>query len=219
MRFRPCFQLPFSFSHKHPPVRTPTPSQSHQLPPSIWISHQCPFRTCFEAPQLLSLPLSLPLLRISHQRHLPMSTLTLALSIPTKCQLNSCLSCHLTQTEKQAVNSVESAIMPQVWNYFFHFETGTEGATEDIVIERVADYKNIVLTKHRNGREWRIWLTKLCKSIQLTQERRSTYLRTVKIFIEVSEKTGQNAVDPWNLGMLSDMCVPKTLLQTIFSRC
>ncbi len=85
--------------------------------------------------------------------------------------------------------------MPQVWNYFFHFATGTEGATEDILIERVADYKNIVLTKHRNGREWRIWLTKSCKSIQLSQERRSTYLKTVKIYIEVSEKTGQISVN------------------------
>ncbi len=85
--------------------------------------------------------------------------------------------------------------MPQVWNYFFHFATGTEGATEDIVIERVADYNNIVLTKHRNGREWWIWLTNSCKSIQLSQERRSTYLKTVKIYIEVSEKMGQISVN------------------------
>ena len=33
------------------------------------------------------------------------------------------------------------------------------------------------------------------------------------------DKTGQNSVDPLNLLMPSDKCVPKTLLQTILSRC
>ncbi len=93
----------------------------------------------------------------------------------------------------------------RVWNYFFHFETGIPGSTEEIVINRIADYQKIVLTKHRGWWEWRIWLKNTCKSLELSQERRSQHLETIRVYIEASEKTSQLFFVCWS-SCLSCVC-------------
>ncbi len=208
MQFQPCFEAPPSGSFKFLLLSGPQHPPTASLPPSGSVTNA--ILALFWIPSLtLSLPPSLP----------PSGSVTNDICcvdshpFPPNVKFLPVLS--PVPTEKQAGKSVESAIeMPQVWNYFFHFATGIPGSTEDIVIKRVADYQNTVLTKHRNGQEWRIWLGNNCKSIELNQERRSQYLKTIKIFIEVSERTGQISVNSWSFATVAENGLQKGLGHT-----